>query len=74
MAFNSKMMAAIKEKQKMGKLPSSPMNPQNVMKQVPSLVPLPPAMSPLAPSGNMPGKSVPGMPRFGGIKKKIGKF
>lgn len=74
MAFKPNMVAAIREKQKAGKLPVSPMSPQNVMKQIPSLVPLPPAMSPLAPSGAMPGQPVAGMPRFGGLKKKLGRF
>lgn len=89
MAFNPKMMAAMKmkEKQKTGAIPSpgkNPMIPQNIIKQVPNLVaasPMAPIANPMAPATTsmfkpaLPGlPGAPKPPRFGGLRKKLGGF
>lgn len=63
MSFKPSMVAAIREKQRQGILPKNPMNPQNVIHQIPNLVPSSPIPSPVA-NATMPQfrPSTPAMP------------
>lgn len=63
MAFKPSAVAAIREKQKMGMVPKNPMNPQNVIHQIPNLVPASPIPSPVG-NATMPQfhNPIPAMP------------
>lgn len=68
MAFNPKAVAAIKEKQRLGIIPKNAMNPQNIMKQIPILVP----HNPLPSIANPMAVTTQPLRRFSSLRKKLG--